>query len=247
MAMDYGESAAPTSGPNAKSMGAYAIDSAESTYAQLAQLYSGYGRTFTYSQLGVTPMLGVNDITTEVFTLADAQLVEDYARAKGIGMLALWSVTRDTPGQLGVSTYTHSGMSAPAGSFAKILNDYGTVNPLTYGATGGGTTGGGTTGGGTGIPVTGGTTTKVTWNWGTNTALTFDPAKDKLDFVWMGPGYFDITEKSGSTVITILNNKQTYTLTGVALRQLQTGNIVALDSGTASKWQAAISAAVSRL
>jgi chitinase len=48
-------------------------------------------------------------------------------------------------------------------------------------------------------------------------------------------------------VITILNNKQTYTLTGVALRQLQTGNIVALDSGTASKWQAAISAAVSRL
>jgi len=247
MAMDYGESAAPTSGPNAKSMGAYAIDSAESTYAQLAQLYSGYGRTFTYSQLGVTPMLGVNDITTEVFTLADAQLVEDYARAKGIGMLALWSVTRDTPGQLGVSTYTHSGMSAPAGSFAKILNDYGTVNPLTYGATGGGTTGGGTTGGGTGTPVTGGTTTKVTWNWGTNTALTFDPAKDKLDFVWMGPGYFDITEKSGSTVITILNNKQTYTLTGVALRQLQTGNIVALDSGTASKWQAAISAAVSRL
>ncbi|MCB0924301.1 MAG: hypothetical protein KDB50_07125 [Mycobacterium sp.] len=255
MAMDYGESAAPTSGPNAKSMGAYAIDSAESTYNQLTTLYGTHGQTFSYSQLGVTPMLGVNDITTEVFTLADAQLVEDYARTKGIGMLALWSVTRDTPGQLGVSTYTHSGMSAPAGSFAKIFNDYGTVNVLDYSAAGGGTgtpgTGGGTgtpgTGGGTGTPVTGGSTTKVTWNWGTNTALSFDPAKDKLDFVWMGPAYFDITEKSGSTVISIRDNNQTYTLTGVALSQLQMGNIVALDSGTVSKWKSAISAAASVL
>ncbi len=243
MAMDYGEGPAPTSGAGAKTMGAYAIDSAESTYAQLSKLYSGYGKTFSYSQLGVTPMLGVNDITTEVFTLADSQLLEDYARSKGIGMLALWSVTRDTPGALGVSTYTHSGMSLPAGSFAKIFNDYGTVNPLNYGTTTGTTTGG--TGGGTGTPVTGGSTTSIGWKWNTNTALSFDPAKDRLDFGWMGPAYFDITEKSGSTVISIVDNKQTYTLTGVPVRQLQIGNIAALDSGTLAKWQAAISAAVS--
>ena len=235
MAMDYGESAAPTSGPGAKTMGAYAIQSAESTYAQLSKLYTGYGKTFSYSQLGVTPMLGVNDVTTEVFTLADAQAVEDYARAKGVGMLALWSVTRDTPGQLGVSTYTHSGMSDPAGSFAKIFNDYGTVNPLTY-ATGGGTTGGSTT------PVTGGTTTSIGWHWGTNTALSFNTSKDKLDFGWMQPTNFDISEKSGSTVITIVNNNQTYTLTGVPLRSIQMGNIAALDSATLAKWQAAITA-----
>lgn len=238
MAMDYGESAAPTTGPNAKTMGAYAIQSAESTYGQLTKLYSGYGKTFGYSQLGVTPMLGVNDITSEVFTLADAQAVEDYARTKGVGMLALWSVTRDTPGQLGVSTYTHSGMSVPAGSFAKIFDDYGTVNTLNYGSAGGGSTGGGTT-----PPVTGGTTTAIGWHWGTNTALAFDTAKDKLDFGWMQPTNFDISEKSGSTVITIVNNNQTYTLTGVPLRAIGMGNIVALDASTLAKWQAAITAA----
>ncbi len=237
MAMDYGESAAPTSGPNAKSMGAYAIESAESTYAQMNRLFGSYGKTFGYANLGVTPMLGVNDVLSEVFTLADAQVLENYARTKGIGMLALWSVTRDTPGPLGVSTYTHSGLSAPAGSFAKILNDYGTVNPLTYTGTGG-------TGGGTATPVTGGTTTKIGWNWGSNAVLSFDPAKDKLDFVWMGPSYFNISEASGSTVITIANNNQTYTLSGVALNRMSTANIIALDSGTVAKWQSAISAAV---
>lgn len=246
MAMDYGESAAPTSGAAAKTMGAYAIASAESTYGQLTKLYSSYGQSFGYSQLGVTPMLGVNDVTSEVFTLADAQAVEDYARTKGVGMLALWSVTRDTPGQLGVSTYTHSGMSAPAGSFAKIFDDYGTVNTLNYGSTGGGTTGGGTTGGST-TPVSGGTTTAIGWHWGTNAVLNFNPAADKLDFGWMQPTSFDLTQNSGSTVITIVNNNQTYTLSGVTLGQMQMGNIVALDSNTLAKWQAAISAAVSKL
>lgn len=244
MAMDYGESAAPTSGANAKTMGAYAIQSTESTYTQLSNLYSGYGQSFGYSQLGVTPMLGVNDITSEVFTLADAQAVEDYARSKGLGMIGLWSVTRDTPGQLGVSTYTHSGMSVPAGSFAKIFDDYGTVNALNYGTTGGGgSTGGGSGTGGSTTPVTGGTTTAIGWHWGTNTALSFNTAKDRLDFGWMQPTSFTISEKSGSTVITIVDNNQTYTLTGVPLRTIGLGNIAALDATTLAKWQAAITAA----
>ena len=239
MAMDYGDSAAPTSGAAAKTMGAYAVDSAESTYAQLTKLYSGYGQSFGYSQLGVTPMLGVNDVTSEVFTLADAQTVENYARAKGVGMLALWSVTRDTPGALGVSTYTHSGMSVPAGSFAKIFNDYGTVNSLKYATTGSGSA----TGGGSTTPVTGGSTTTIGWQWGANTALSFNTAKDKLDFGWMQPTNFDISEKSGSTVITIIGNNQTYTLSGVPLRTIGMGNIVALDANTVTKWSNAITAA----
>ena len=233
MAMDYGESAAPTSGASAKTMGAYAVQSAESTYGQLTRLYSGYGKTFGYSQLGVTPMLGVNDITSEVFTPTDAQAVEDYARAKSVGMIGLWSVTRDTPGPLGVSTYTHSGMSTPAGSFAKIFNDYGTVNALKYPAGGSG---------GSSTPVSGGTTTTVGWHWGTTTTLSFNTTTDKLDFGWMQPTNFDITESAGSTVITILNNSQTYVLKGVGLRTIGMGNIVALDSTTLAKWQAAITA-----
>ena len=160
MAMDYGESAAPTTGPNAKTMGAYAIQSAESTYGQLTKLYSGYGKTFGYSQLVSRRCSASTTSPARCSPLADACAVEDYARTKGVGMLALWSVTRDT-GQLRVSTYTHSGMSVPAGSFAKIFDDYGTVNTLNYGSAGGGSTGGGTT-----PPVTGGTTTAIGWHWG---------------------------------------------------------------------------------
>ena len=59
----------------------------------------------------------------------------------------------------------------------------------------------------------------------------------------MGPGYFDISEKAGSTVISIVNNNQTYTLSGVALNRMSTGNIVALDPATVTKWQNAIAAA----
>ena len=130
MAMDYGESAAPTSGPNAKTMGAYAIQAAESTYAQLAALYGEFGQSFGWNQVGVTPMIGVNDVTTEVFTVADAQALEDFARAKGLGMLSMWSVARDTPGSLGQASPTASGLDLPAGSFSAVFNDYGTANDV---------------------------------------------------------------------------------------------------------------------
>jgi len=60
----------------------------------------------------------------------------------------------------------------------------------------------------------------------------------------MGPAAFDISEKSGSTVISIVNNNQTYTLSGVPLSTMTMGNIVALDSGAQAEWQAAINAAV---
>ena len=237
MAMDFGESAAPTSGVAAKTMGAYAISSAESTYAQLNTLYGKYNKTFGYSNLGVTPMIGVNDVTSEVFTVADAQALEDYARAKGLGMVGFWSITRDTPGSLGQATPIASGLSAAAGSFSGIFKDYGTQNVVSY------TTSGGSTSGGTTSPVAGGTTTTIAWKWGTNTVLAFDTAKDKLDFGWFQPGNFEISDASGSTTITIAGNSQTYTLSGVTLKQMSIGNIVALDANTLAKWQSAISGA----
>lgn len=130
MAMDYGESAAPTTGPNAKTMGAYAIAAAESTYAQLSTLYAEFGQAFGWNQIGVTSMIGVNDVTTEVFTVADAQALEDFALANGIGMLSMWSVTRDNPGTPGQATNYASGINAPAGAFSTVWNDYGTTNVI---------------------------------------------------------------------------------------------------------------------
>jgi chitinase len=132
MAMDYGEYAAPTSGSNAQTMGTYVIRSAQSTYNQLTTMYSKYGQTYAWSQLGVTPMLGVNDVTSEVFKVADAQALEDFARTKGIGMLSMWSLLRDNPGTFGAVSESTSGLSDPSGSFSNVFNDYGTINVVKY-------------------------------------------------------------------------------------------------------------------
>lgn len=137
MAMDYGEAVAPTTGPQARSMGAYAIQAADATKGQLDALFAGFGQGFAWSMVGITPMIGVNDITSEVFTLADAQLLEGFARSKGLGMLSMWSIARDTPGSLGQASPTASGLDASAGSFSAIFNDYGTRNSLNLTATGG--------------------------------------------------------------------------------------------------------------
>ncbi len=134
MAMDYGESAAPTSGPNARTMGEYAIAAAENTYSQLSSLFAEYDAGFAWRMVGVTPMIGVNDVLSEVFTVDDAQALEDFAREKGLGMLSMWSVARDRPGSLGQATATASGLDVAEGSFSAVFNDYGTVNELHFGS-----------------------------------------------------------------------------------------------------------------
>ena len=133
MAMNYGSWAAPTSGPDARPMGEYAIAAAESTHAQLTTLFAEQGQAFAWRMLGVTPMIGVNDLTSEVFTVSDAQLLEDFAREKGLGMLSMWSVARDNPGDLGRATATASGLDVAAGSFSGVFTDYGTQNTLDLG------------------------------------------------------------------------------------------------------------------
>ena len=128
MAMNFGEWSAPTTGPDAHTMGYYAIASAQGAHDQLISLYAEYGHDFGWSQLGVTPMIGVNDITTQVFSIEDAQLLEDFARAQGLGMLSMWSVARDNPGGLGQAIATASGLEIPAGAFSAVFSDYGTQN-----------------------------------------------------------------------------------------------------------------------
>jgi len=131
MAMDYGDSAAP---PAVKSMGEYAIDAANATFAQMTTLFTAQGQTFGWNQLGVTPMIGVNDVTSEVFTLQDADRLETFARAKGLGMIAMWSANRDNPGPAGQLSNTACGIpSLPAGGFSIAWGDYGS-DPVIAGA-----------------------------------------------------------------------------------------------------------------
>ncbi|WP_176086487.1 fibronectin type III domain-containing protein [Martelella sp. HB161492] len=89
------------------------------------------------------------------------------------------------------------------------------------------------------------TSTKITWSWGTNTVLDFDPATDVLDFGWFSSNFFTIEEVDGSVVISIPSNNQTYTLTGVSLSDLTIDNITASDSSAVSAWEDALASSSS--
>jgi hypothetical protein len=125
MAMDFGDWAAPH--PQGQ-MGTYAIDVAQSLFTQLQSLY---GTQKTSSQLwamvGVTPMLGVNDASDEIFTLADAQQLETFASQHGLGELAMWSLNRDQQAPTGVLTYaspSYSGVLQSPFAFSKIFEPF---------------------------------------------------------------------------------------------------------------------------
>ncbi len=125
MAMDYGASAAPN--PKGQ-MGTYAIQSAVSLFSQLRTLYgSAPTDAQLYSMIGVTPMIGMNDDTTEVFDQAAATQLTSWAKSKGIGRLAMWSLNRDQANANGAITYVESTSSSLAQQkydFSKIFEGF---------------------------------------------------------------------------------------------------------------------------
>ncbi|WP_296578428.1 fibronectin type III domain-containing protein [Xanthobacter sp.] len=109
MVMNYGE--AHDSGD----MGQDAIDAAEATIAQLQTLGID-------AKVGITPMVGINDVQSEVFTLQDAQQLVDFADGNDhIASLAMWSLGRDHGDAPGHMTYDNSGVAQHDWDFAKIF------------------------------------------------------------------------------------------------------------------------------
>ena len=92
MAMDYGDGAAPN--PSGQ-MGTFAIDAATATDAQVASAL-GISAAAAWSKVAVTPMIGVNDTSDEVFTVANAQQLAAFAASKHLAWLSMWSAARDT-------------------------------------------------------------------------------------------------------------------------------------------------------
>jgi chitinase len=81
MAMDYGACNID--------MGQAAIMAATATHTQIQTLG-------TTSLVGVTPMIGVNDVTCETFTTANATALETFAAANDyINLLAFWAIGAD--------------------------------------------------------------------------------------------------------------------------------------------------------
>ncbi len=113
MTMDYGSAV-----DNGGQMGQDAIDAAQATAALLKSI--GLNAT-----IGVTPMIGVNDVSSEVFSLADAQLLSNYASGAGsdISRLSMWSVARDNGSGAGETwaSATASGVAQSAYQFSSIF------------------------------------------------------------------------------------------------------------------------------
>jgi Cellulose binding domain len=123
MAMDYGDSAAPN--PSGQ-MGTYAIDAATATEAQLKSIF-GWTDAQAWSHVAVTPMIGVNDTSDEVFTVANATQLAQFAATKHLAWLSMWSAARDQECSGGAQTYASPSCSSLVQSpydFAKALGAY---------------------------------------------------------------------------------------------------------------------------
>ena len=113
MTMDYGP---------AMDMGKAATDAATALHDQLGRIWSTKTSAQLWAMEGNTPMIGVNDSTSEVFTSANATTLANFAASKGIQELSFWSLGRDkacaTNGQL---SDTCSGTSQSAYQFTRTL------------------------------------------------------------------------------------------------------------------------------
>ncbi len=89
MTMDYGASF-DTAGSD---MGSYAIEAAQDTLSFVKTVWP----SDTFANIGVTPMIGINDDSSEDFTEADARSLVSFAQTNHLGRLAFWSVDRDQP------------------------------------------------------------------------------------------------------------------------------------------------------
>lgn len=117
MTMNYGKDFAD------KAMGDNTIQAAESLFTQLQSLYPDKSESEIWGMMGLTPMAGMNDRAGEIFTVADAEQLLNFALKKEIRLLSLWSLDRDQPCEY-VNTVTKdcSGTEQKPLDFSMIFN-----------------------------------------------------------------------------------------------------------------------------
>ncbi|HVP54652.1 MAG TPA: chitinase [Candidatus Eisenbacteria bacterium] len=113
MTMDYG---APVL---IGAMGPNAVAAAAGAMCQLKSL----GLT---TRIGITPMIGVNDTSDEIFTLEDAAVVVNYALANSttVALLAFWSIGRDNGSCFGTVSPYCSGIPQKDWGFTRIFQKF---------------------------------------------------------------------------------------------------------------------------
>jgi chitinase len=125
MAMDFGteEAAGDMLGTIEQSLGA--------THAQVQSLWRGAGlksgASEAWGHVGATVMIGVNDVTDERFTIADAHELAGFVNRVGIPRVSTWSLNRDSQcggafARTGMLSNTCSGVLQKPLEFTGILS-----------------------------------------------------------------------------------------------------------------------------
>jgi chitinase len=82
----------------------------------------------TWGHVGVTPMLGVNDVTSQRFTTKDARELTKFVKARGIPRVSAWSLNRDSQcggafARVGELSNTCSGVEQKPLEFTHIFSE----------------------------------------------------------------------------------------------------------------------------
>lgn len=130
MTMSYGEGKAPD-----QSMIDATVAAAQAAHGQLRKSYQQAGVPLSdelvWNRMGLTPMIGQNDVPGEVFDLGDAELLNDFAREQGVGRISYWAHNRDRRcgpewPERTIPTLLCSGVEQAEGEFARVLGkDFG--------------------------------------------------------------------------------------------------------------------------
>jgi chitinase len=118
MTMDYGAASTKVCVLRGErcDMGASALQAARNTHEK-------YG--VPYNQIAVTPMIGVNDVIENVFTVDDAVTVARGVRELGLAGLHYWSLDRDVPCAepvTGADARCSSMPGVPAGAYWRAID-----------------------------------------------------------------------------------------------------------------------------
>ena len=112
MTMDYG---------NGTNLGTTPIASVDATAKQLQGIIAGLTSDAAYRMVGATAMIGHND-DTEVFSLANAQTLVDYAKQKKLGLVSFWAIQRDEKCPAAIDLNLCSGSNASTFQFHQIFD-----------------------------------------------------------------------------------------------------------------------------
>ena len=126
MTMDFGTATSPS-----EPLSGVVLAASTSLHDQLRAVYANGGQPIgdadAWGKVGITPMIGQNDVASEQLTLADAVIINQFAREHGVGQLSMWSLNRDAtcgpplPSVLSVVQTSCSGIDQGTQHFATVL------------------------------------------------------------------------------------------------------------------------------